>query len=270
MKAITFSLMTGLVLAASNVSAHDSWLAADQRQLAPGSELGLSMTSGEHFPVPGTSIARERIEKSNCRQGSVIFALSPVERKTKTLELKAQPPAGGGVTCWVELKPRELNLAINKVAEYLDEIDAPEAVRVAWAQSPSPKRWIETYTKSAKVVVPQPVGASGAGTPQPPVGLSLEFVAGVDLSMGRITGTLPVQVLLDGKPLAGLSVALGSERGGKPQRLRTNAAGQVTFAAPGAGRWMLSATDLRVVDVSTSKWNSHFSTLVFEVLSPSK
>lgn len=76
---------------------------------------------------------------------------------------------------------------------------------------------------------------------------------------------MPVLVLLDGKPREGLSIALTGEKAGKPQRLRSDAQGRVSFPMPKPGRWMLSATDLVARDAGKGEWESQFSTLVFEV-----
>jgi hypothetical protein len=193
--------------------------------------------------------------------------LRPVSRSPKSLRLVTDVPGAGAATCWVQLAPRTLDLKPAQVAGYLDEIDATADTRAAWAASPSPKRWRETYTKNAKVVVPH--GAGTAANPGP-VGLKLEFVPGVDLGAGRVRDKLPVTVLLDGRPLAGISVALTGEQKGSLQRLRSDQNGRVEFPAPKAGRWMLSATDLRVVDVAQGSWDSQFSTLVFDILAESK
>jgi len=244
--------------------AHDSWLAAGSRTVQAGALLALDMTSAEHFPKPGTGIAPERIESAACLQAGQRFALQPGDRTGAVLQLSARPPAAGGVLCWVQLKPRALDLAPGKVQEYLDEIDAPAAVRAAWTSGP--RRWHETYTKHAKVIVPAP--GRPATQPQAPVGLALEFVPLSDWSTGQPGERLALQVLRGGQPLAGLSVALTGEQGPPAVRQRSDANGRVSFSRPAPGRWMLSATDLRPVGTDGS-WDSHFSTLVFELLVPS-
>lgn len=247
--------------------AHDSWLAAGQRTVQPGQALTFEMTSGDHFPVMGSSIARDRIALAACTQAGNKLALLPVSRAPKSLRLTTDVSSAAAVTCWVQLAPRTLDLKPAQVGGYLEEIDATAEARAAWAASPSPKRWRETYTKNAKVVVPQGTGTAAASVP---VGMKLEFVPSVDLGAGRVSGSLPVTVLLDGKPLAGISVALTGEKKGSVQRQRSDVNGRVEFPAPQAGRWMLSATDLRVVDVAQGTWDSQFSTLVFDILAGSK
>jgi hypothetical protein len=250
-------------------SAHDTWLTTEQQRVLAGKALQFSLTSGEHFPVPGAAIAPERIELASCLQGSVAFELKTGRRQAKVLELSATPPAAGGVSCSVRLAPRRLDLDVNKVQEYLDEIDAPQAVRDAWTASPEPKRWMETYTKNAQVVVPGRPG--GLTTPSAlPAGLKLGFVTDQALAQGAVNGPLGVTLLRDGKPLAGVSVSLSAQAGAPPQRQRTGLDGRVSFPHPAPGKWMLSATDLRLVDGSPTAWESQFATLVFEILPPAR
>lgn len=258
------ALVVVLVASCASALAHDTWLAAEQRTVQARSPLRLGMTSGEHFPVAGSSIDRDRIAQASCQQGNAKFALQPGRRAAKQLHLDAKPPAEGGVTCWAQLKPRTLDLSADLVALYLDEIDATADVRKTWADMPAPKRWNETYTKNAKVIVPAAatVPATVAAVHQ----LTLELQPETDLSAGKLAGPLAVRVLRDGQPLAGLSVALGSEAGGTPQRQRSDAQGRVVFATPAPGRWMLSGTDLRALDPALGHWESQFTTLVFELL----
>ena len=239
--------------------AHDTWLASTERHVPTGKALEFAMTSGERFPAAETAIAPNRIETANCHQSGKNFALKPDRKSDKTLHLKARPGNISTTTCWVQLKPRELTLDTAKVQEYLDEIDVPQATREAWAKAPEPRQWNETYTKNAKVIVS---GADAAVTKDQPVGLKLELLVA---STPASSPTLSVTALLDGKPLAGLSVALTSERAGAVQRQRTNAQGQAAFPQPTAGRWMLSATDLRPDALNKGLWTSQFSTLVWDV-----
>lgn len=255
-------LVLGGLLPMSSM-AHDTWLSSAQRVTA-GKPLQFDMTSGEHFPVPGTAIARERIELASCSQHGRPFELKAGRRQAKVLELHATPPAKEGVSCIVKLAPRKLDLEPGKVQEYLDEIDAPQAVRDAWKASPEPKRWVETYTKNARVIVPSRSGRRPAAADSS-TGLNLEFVPEQNLTEGVVTGPLKVTLLRNGRPLAGISVSL-SGTDGPPQRQRSDPAGKVTFPQPAPGNWMLSSTDLRLVDASQSLWESQFATMVFEVL----
>lgn len=258
-----------LALSSMAVCAHDTWLAAEQPAVRAGTSLELLMTSGERFPNLGTLIAPRRIETSACRQGPDIIPLKHAKREPKALRLSTKTPTSDPVACWVQLEPRTLELNESTVAHYLDEIDAPSTVRGAWAAAKSPRRWSETYTKNAKVMVSGTL-KEGASTVEAPVGLKLELVLLKDPAMTRSDGSLPVLVLLEGKPREGLSIALTGVHGGPIQRQRADASGRAVFKVPQAGRWMLSATDLIAVDASKGDWESQFSTLVFDIPSTSR
>jgi uncharacterized GH25 family protein len=274
------NVITKQVLLAASVAvisvaagAHETWLWSIQRTVTAGATLNIEMTSGDIFPLIDSGVRPERVAKAACIQGSEKFTLTPVVSATvqtpdnKVLAFIAKPPAAGGVTCYTQLYPKILDLALNKVEIYLNDIDASAETRAASAASPKPKRWIESYTKNSKVIVPAQVSPQTRTIYQPtPVGLGLEFVPEIDLTTGEVLDNLPILVLRDGKPLTGLSIELISERGIKPVRIRSDKDGRVVFAAPAAGRWMLSATDLNLVNAKKSIWESQFSTLVFEVL----
>lgn len=246
-----------LLLVAAPARAHDTWLAAKAATVQAGVPVTFEMTSAEHFPTPGSAIAPERIERAACRQGGTAVPLQTGDKAPAVLRLRATPATAAALTCWALLKPRTLDLAPDKVAGYLDEIDAPQAVRQAWQSGP--RRWRETYTKNAKALLPGAAPDTQAGTP---VGLPLEFVLQTDPAASP--ARLDVLVLHGGKPLPDLSVAL-SGGSGTPQRQRSDAAGKASFGMPAGGRWMLSATRLWPTDAAQGQWESQFSTLVFDV-----
>ena len=261
-----FAVGLGIVitLAPFALSAHETWLDASQRSVDKASTIVFRMSSGEHFPTLQSAIDPNRVETASCRQGGAPSSLEVGRPTAKSLTLSTRPATRGALTCWVQLRPRNFDLALDKVEAYMKEIDAPEAARKAWESMPQPRRWNETYTKNAKVIVPMAAGPSAAA-PRP-VGLKLEFVPASDLSTGRLEGPLGLTVLREGRPLGGLAVALWSERKGEPVWRTSDAEGRVSFDAPSPGRWMVSGTDLRVVDARAGKWESQFSTLVFEIL----
>jgi uncharacterized GH25 family protein len=257
-------LSTLMLLLPLSALAHETWLAPTQRTIGPHKVLSFDMTSGERFPTPQTAIAPERIDRSSCRQAGGDVPLAAGKQGRTALRLRATLPAALATTCWVQLKPRHLNLSVAKVEQYLREIDAPESARKAWQSMPEPRSWSEVYTKNAKVIVPARTGT--AAEAPAPVGLKLEFVPSTDLSTGKLNGPLGITVLLDGQPLAGLAVALWSERRSAPVWQTSDSEGRVSFRVPGPGRWLVSGTDLRAVDASKGTWESQFSTLTFEVL----
>lgn len=254
-----------LLAASSTAGAHGIWLAPEERSQKPGADVRLTLSAGERFPAQDASLERDSIERAACRQRNAAVPVRMMGGNgKKPLRLQGTPPLTGGVLCWVQLRPSARVLAPEHIAPYLDDMDASAELRQAWASVPEPRRWHETITRNAKVIVPMRGQPSASG--MRPVGLQLEFVPDTDLSSGVVRGTLAAQVLLGGLPLAGLSVELLGEHKGDTQRQRSDARGMVRFPAPGPGRWMLSGTDLRMADAKNGVWQSQAATLVFEIL----
>lgn len=252
---------TGLLalLACTASMAHDTWLAVDARA-TERERLVLLLTSGDHFPRPGVAVAAARLETSECRQAGEPVPLRAQAAAGPALRLFAAPVAPGApVACWLRLKPRTIDLTEDKVEAYLREIDASREVRDLWERMPRPRRWTETYAKNARIEL----GAVDAAL-QPPAdmpGLRIERLPptaarGADVEL-RLTA--------QGRPLDALAVSFIHARSGRHLRGRTDREGRVVFAAPAAGRWMASATDLRPVDATQGRWQSEFSTLVIEM-----
>ena len=117
----------------------------------------------------------------------------------------------GVAAFWVKLPPRSIELTPEQVKEYLDEVDAPEALRQEWAEMKEP-RWRESYTKHPKTF-------ARVGQPQSdrswaePVGMFLEIVPEKDPTALKAGDDFPVRVLKDGKPFAGFSLNARERRG---------------------------------------------------------
>ena len=141
-----------------------------------------------------------------------------------SLVLKAE---AGARSCWVRLVPLPIELAPDKVAIYLREIQAGPELRADWADMQRRGLpWTERYTKHA----------------------------GINFAPGR-----------DGQPLAGLPVELQSADAAVGIWRRSDAQGRISLPALPAGRWLLRGTDLRRSDAQPDTWDSRFVTLAFDV-----
>jgi hypothetical protein len=256
-------LLFALLGAAVFVAGHDTYLVARRAAATPGAVVTLDLTSGMRFPALDHAIKPERVERARGRLGGRTFDLTGLRPAPKSLRFDAPLGQTGVATLWVELKPRTLELTPKQVAEYLDEIGAPEDARRAWAEAKRPRRWRETYTKHAKTFVR--VGeAAGDRSWAGPVGMALEVVPERDPTALSAGDELPVVVLKGGAPLAGFAVGLVHETGAH-ELSKTDAAGRVTFRLARAGRWLLRGTELRKPGTPDGEWESHFTTLAVNV-----
>ncbi|MFM9881086.1 MAG: DUF4198 domain-containing protein [Burkholderiaceae bacterium] len=264
------ALLCGL---AAPAHAHDTWMTAKQTRVEAQRAVQLDLTTGNRYPVGEDGSKPDRISRAACLQGMRNLELLPVARGSNATRLVVLPPAASALTCVIELKPLTVELPEAVVAIYLDEIRAPASIRQAWAAMPStaaaPRRWVESYTKHAKVMLAAgPDAAPPAGGFAPAAaGLALELVPEADLSQGKLSaGQLPLRLLQGGQPLAGQAVELINSADGKGTWQTTDAQGRAVFPAPGAGRYLLRTTVLQPPQAPGAPWTSRFTTLAFDLL----
>lgn len=245
-------------------AAHDTWLQPRRASVLPGTIVQLDLTSGEKFPAPDYAIKDDRIEVARARLNGKTVDITQRAAEKKSLELRVALSDPGVATLWISLAPKALELNPKQVKHYLDEIDAPAAVRQSSMPAKGARAWREVYTKHAKTFVR--VGRPTADRSwSQPAGLALEIVPEKDPTTLRIGDDFPVRVLKNGSPLADFS--LGIVRGGHRSRefKKTDANGRAVFRLAHAGRWLLRGTELRRSAKPAADWESDFTTLTVEV-----
>lgn len=249
-------------------SAHDTWLLPKVFRLATAERpTVLALTSGMAFPRPAHIIAQDRIQQATMRLAGETIQLGKYTSSPKTLDIAVNPSNVGVAAVSVVLKPRTLELTPKLVREYLAEIGASDSLKNVWKNPASGKKWRETYTKHTKTFFA--VGAEEKFFAQDsawktPLGLKLEIVPERHPCLLRAKDTLPVQVLLDGKPLA--NFPLGLVQAGKKTGIlqTTDANGRTTFKLSQAARYLVRGTLLLPSSQAELEWESHFTTLTLE------
>jgi hypothetical protein len=240
-------------------SAHDTWfqpLGGSTGAAAPELALG----TGNRYPVQETGVGAEYLE----HQGCVAPGHRDVERPMQPLRnidnaLVLRPPAQAG-RCWAQLVPLDIELEPAMVSLYLEEVQAPAAVRTAWRVMQSRGLpWKERYTKHARIDL-VPAGTEETRSASAPVPMAMDILRGP-----RPAGGHAFQVLSGGVALADQAMELIGERGTRGIWRRTNAQGLIEFPALPAGRWLLRGTLLRLSSEDPERWDSGFVTLAFEV-----
>jgi uncharacterized GH25 family protein len=251
-------------LTAAPIFAHDTWLIPAKFRIYQGETINFDLTSGMAFPAFDVGPKRERIEAIMCRVAGRTFALKDFVEASNSLRIKAAFFDPGVAVIWVKSPPKEIELKPDQVKEYLDEIDAPAAVRQQWAGMKEPKRWRESYRKHSKTFVEVGDGKVDNSWREP-VGMFLEIVPEKDPTTRKAGDDLPVCVLRDGKPFSDFSLGIVAE--GETQGIirKTDAAGKVSFRLEKGGRYLLRGTDLRKSTKPEVDWESDFTTLTVEV-----
>ncbi|MBC7995771.1 MAG: DUF4198 domain-containing protein [Rhizobacter sp.] len=250
---------------AGSASAHDTWF--ERLPSAKPGELRLALGTGNRFPVHEFGVGAASLRASGCRANTLNASVGPLKtvRETPTaLIVRAQSATTAAVTCWAQQQPFEVEIAPPIVETYFKEINAPQALRTAWAEMRARGiTWKERYSKHARIELPGQRGGSAQ-----PTGMAMDVLLQSGLQAVRVGDALVFQVLRDGEPLPGLAVELHSNQSPIGFWKQTDAQGRVSFAPPLAGRWVLRGTDLRLSTTEPDTWESRFVTLAFEVASP--
>lgn len=268
------SALAALALGAAALPAraHDSWLSPARLPAKVGT-VALELSTGNRYPVQEVGAAPASLQRSACLDGlGRSLALKPGEVGEKWLTLRAALPPGRSapLSCWIELKPYDIELQPRLIPVYLDEIRAPASVREAWAAMQARQLpWLESFRKYARIETaePRPATARQRVAARKPAGLALELVVLGDgpVAVGE---ELVFQLLRDGQPLAGFPVELVSERSAIGLWRETDSEGKLRHKLPFAGRWLLRGTDLRLSAQDADRWESRFVTLAIEAAGP--
>jgi len=257
-------ILIALIAFTLAASAHDTWLIPRSFSIRTGTKVLLDLTSGMSFPTLDTSIKRDRIDVARVRINGRVTDITNLASKRNSLSLLAQVNDAGTAVCWIDLKPRQLELTPDLVEEYFAEIDASREIREAWQNMKAPKRWREVYVKHAKTYVK--VGENSADNSwSEPVGMSLEMLPLSDPTSLKEGDAFAVRVLKNGVPYPNFPVGLVLQGTSKGSFRTTDNEGRAVFVMFRTGKYLLRGTDLRRSDKPDLEWESDFTTLTVEV-----
>lgn len=258
-----------MLIFAGSVPAHDTWIGPRSFRATAGGTVVVELTSGMNYPALEYAIKPERVAVASMRLGGKVSTIDVRVSTKRSLSLRTRASIEGIATIWTSLESKALDLTPAQVEGYLDEIGASDEVRKAWAASPEPKVWHETYAKHAKTFVR--VGrAEGDRSWADPVGMRLEIVPEIDPTSLTNGDEIVVRVVRDGIAYARFAVGLVGPNGKSADLRRTDVDGRVTFRIGSAGRWLLRGTDIRAPNSGSGDWESDFTTLTIEVASRQK
>ena len=131
----------------------------------------------------------------------------------------------------------------------------------------------ETYSRRAKALIQVGTVTGDQSFVTRPVGLSLEIVPQKSPYALAAGEALPVQILYDGKPLAGATVKLNNlDFDTRPLAVKlSDAAGRTAFDVPRRGKWQLNVIWTKPLTGNPSAdFDTTFSSLTFGFASPAR
>jgi uncharacterized GH25 family protein len=250
-----------LILFSTCLVAHDLYLMPQKFRAAAGESILLSAHTGDSFPGSEHSVDPARLTSYPALPEGSWRMLGKATHAT----VKIASP--GGKVYGVATQPRFLEMEAAKFEEYLREegLAAASALRQSKGESTAKSR--EMYAKFAKTYVAAETAGAAYRTP---LGLKIEFVPQADPAALKPGGELPVIVLFNGQPLAGVQVELALSADPKQKSLhriagRTDAQGRLNIAIPAAGKVRLHCVQMERVAQPTHDWESSWASFTFEV-----
>lgn len=267
---VAATAVAALALGVSLASAHDLFIKLGSHFMAPNSDAVVRITNGtfvksENWITPDrvadismiTAAGRARIDTTHWR---------PAPDSLSSL-LSIRTGAPGLMVLGVSTRARDLHLEAADFNEYLKLDGIPDVLEARRRDGELGLAAWERYAKHVKALVQ--VGESSRGPFDAALGYPAEIVALVNPFTLKPGGTLRVRCLVEGRPVSNQLVIVGGEgpKGEIADRsFRTDAAGEVAFPLPEAGRWFAKFIHMtRVRGQEDLDYVSQWATLTFEI-----
>lgn len=240
-----FALMAlGLLAAfAGPALAHDFWLQPADFRVAPGQTTPVSIQVGHGQSRQRWAVKSDRVLMMRQIGPSGVIDQRDALRRAGTGDLPLRFATPGVHVLALQTNHAQSDLPALRFNDYLKEegLTPAAALRARQGKTGAPGR--EIYSRRAKTLVL--VGANDAASNAlvtKPVGLTLEIVPERNPYSLKPGQALPVQVLYDGRPLAGATVKLTNlDFDMKPVAVKlTDKAGRAAFDVPLTGVWLLN------------------------------
>lgn len=269
------ALGAGLVLTpAGSALGHDFWVQPSAFWIVPGASTPLTLQVGHGQFRQRTPIAQRRVVRFTASgpRGAAVDLRESLHLGGATEDGAIHFQAPGAYVLALETDAEaQSHLPADRYNAYLQTEGLTPALDLRALIGRTDADGSENYRRCAKALVQ--VGPPTAPSAQVtrPIGLTLEIVPEADPYASHRPARLPVQVIYEGRPLAGALVKLNDlDHDERPVAAhRTSAAGRAVFAMPPAGRWQMNVIwteplpRTRETDFETS-----FSSLSFGLPAP--
>jgi nitrite reductase/ring-hydroxylating ferredoxin subunit len=261
-------LKTLLALAAAGpLLAHDLYIMPETFRPKAGQTITVALHNGDAFPESEGPPSLERLHDTRLLSGASPLVLEHFRDEHKALVSTTLIPAGGSgsLIFTASLSANSRSYDAKKFATYVEEegLGMIAAYRKQHGEESGPIK--ELYSKFAKALIF--TGAPSAFSTHP-VGMKIEIVPAVDPGTLKAGASLPVKVLFDGKPAAGLSVECTHSTGAAAKGEvvgHTDKAGRVSVPLVNGRFRITTGMSRRNADQNAANWETFFATLTFAI-----
>jgi len=263
-KMITLMMFVATLAAPHFCAAHDFWVQPSSFLCKPGDLVKVNLHVGHIDEPENVDRNPQRIER---------FVLVSPEAESEIPGPDGRSPAGlvrpekpGLHIIVYDSNHARSELEATKFEAYLREEGLESIIAERKRRDETGKAGIEIYSRCAKALIN--VGDSMPGNDRA-IGLKLELVAGVDVTALKPGDELPVTLLLEGKAVAGIKVALKNAKNAHAvSEARTDKEGRALLKVSDPGVVLVTAVHMIPAPTdSGADWESIWASLTIEVAS---
>lgn len=259
------TILAALLLAGFNLptaQAHEFWLEPENYAPLPNRKIAISHNYGEYFKGDGLPFVSEWHPRYIVLDGGRERTVSGFDGDLPAIQIKFDTPGLKVFGYFGAFEPQSFD-TLAEFEKYAHKLGYGQLVERHRALGKPDTDIVESYARNAKLLLG--VG-DGAGADRV-LGLSFELVAERNPYTLAAGATLPVRLLLRGKPAAGFKITTFSQADPKnPVTTMTNAEGRAQIALPARGAYLLNAIHMYEPQVgSDGHWESLWASLTFAV-----
>lgn len=275
-----FAAATIAVLFAARLSAYDFWLTLNPFVFTRGEWATVTIAQGDAFPTATVPMDARQIDQivivrpQGTRTTNDQSNLRPELLKHLAFDVHLSAKQPGTAVVVVSTKPEYASVGATAFTSYLRSVRLDAIIAERQRRGEGVRSGRERFTVQPKALMrigeppasdrSQAVRAVGAP-------LVLEIVPARDPYTLKAGEGLPVQVLFEGAPAAGVPlVATYATFRGKPGEYawsgRTDTTGRASIPMTMAGQWLVRAVHMRRVEGDPkADWESFWASLTFEL-----
>lgn len=278
--AVVGAALTGLLVSASVLVAHDFWLVPNALAFSAGEPLEILGQSGTSFPASDGATRPAQVAEARIVGASSDEQITDFSVSGKSLMIRHKPARAGQRIVALALVTRTARTVPGRLQRFIALEGAPELAAQYEREGTFPKTDSVTQVsaKYAKAIVE--IGSGGPRAFDKVVGHALEIVPLRDPALLKAGDSLDVRLLFRGKPVphvhlragsappaavTGDSVALALAKARPSQVIVTGADGVARLRISDAGLWNVRTLYAAPTDGMPGQWEAFFATIVFSV-----
>lgn len=251
---------------ATSVAAHDLWLQPQAFRVRQNDRVPTTVFVGHGSDRQRWGVERERVVRLRSIGPAGAIDHRPTLRpESLSQDFPIQLKEPGVHVLMMESAYAESTLPALRFNDYLKQEGLTPAIAARAKARAQNSPGSEVYSRRAKTLVK--VGDASGPQPQVtlPVGMTLEIVPERNPFELKASERLPVQVLFEGKPLAGALIKMTNLDNDKVpvETALTDRSGRASFKGQTGGKWLLNVVWTKPLIGKAAEFDTTFSSLTF-------